>query len=71
MRPVADWDESDLDELHRGEIMESLSLCAQISWPRFSIDDNSLRAGSSSMTFSSWSCCGAHPTGRRTCAACR
>ena len=26
MRPVADWDESDLDELHRGEIMESLSL---------------------------------------------
>ena len=26
MRPVADWEESDLDELHRGEIMESLSL---------------------------------------------
>lgn len=26
MRPVADWDESDLDELHRGELMESLSL---------------------------------------------
>jgi hypothetical protein len=26
MRPVAEWDESDLDELHRGEIMESLTL---------------------------------------------
>jgi hypothetical protein len=26
MRPVAEWEESDLDELHRGEIMESLTL---------------------------------------------
>jgi hypothetical protein len=26
MRPVADWEEKDLDELHRGEIMESLTL---------------------------------------------
>jgi predicted HTH transcriptional regulator len=26
MRPVVDWEECDLDELHRGEIMESLSL---------------------------------------------
>ena len=26
MRPVSEWEESDLDELHRGEIMESLTL---------------------------------------------
>lgn len=26
MRPVVDWEENDLDELHRGEIMESLTL---------------------------------------------
>ncbi|WMT73942.1 ATP-binding protein [Bradyrhizobium sp. Ash2021] len=26
MRPVTEWEESDLDELHRGEIMESLTL---------------------------------------------
>lgn len=26
MRPVSDWEETDLDELHRGEIMESLTL---------------------------------------------
>ena len=26
MRPVSEWEESDLDELHRGEIMENLTL---------------------------------------------